>query len=266
MRERYSYQLSKFEKNDLFRVIEGSAVPVAGFELSEAHIKLIIRPSDSLVPLLLPLWHLKRRTVTIIRHAGTSSVFGIVQTQYACFQAQYETGGRMPESVVLRKWVPFEDIGWTDVLKSVNKWVDEVRGFLDGAEMPDLWEKLRHDRNFLGSPSAQDIENTPFTAGEQAEISAELHRIKSHLNTVPELTSAQISEIETRLEHLEKASERVGRKDWLMMFNGAITSLILSDLLPAQTAQHIVVMAVQGLGHLFGMGGPPHLLSGGTFT
>jgi hypothetical protein len=265
MRERYSYQLSRFEKNDLFRVIEGSAVPVSGFELSEEHIKLIFRPPDFLFPLL-PFRHREPRTVTVIRHAGTSSVFGVVQTQYACFLAQYETGGRMPESVVVREWVPFDDIGWPDVLKAVNKWVDEIQGFLGDAEIPDLWERLKHDRSFLGSQAAQDIENTPFTVGEQAEISAELHRIKNHLHTTPELASAPVSEIETRLEHLENASERVGRKDWLMMFNGAITSLILSDLLPAQTAQHIIVMAVQGLGHLFGMGTPPHLLSSGMLT
>jgi len=128
--------------------------------------------------------------------------------------------------------------------------------------MPDLWEKLKHDRDFLTGQASPDIENTPFTATEQSEVSGHLRQIKNNLNNIPELTSAQVSEIGIRLEHLEEASERVGRKDWLMMFNGAIASLILSDLLPPQIAEHIIVMAIQGLAHLFGIGGLPHLLTG----
>ena len=69
-----------------------------------------------------------------------------------------------------------------------------------------------------------------------------------------------MSRIEARLDEAEEASRRIGRKDWLMAFNGAVFSLILTDLLPAQAAEHILVMTLAGLGHLFGIGSPPQLL------
>jgi hypothetical protein len=57
---------------------------------------------------------------------------------------------------------------------------------------------------------------------------------------------------------------RMGRKDWLMLFNGALFSLVLTDLIPAEAVQHILLMTLHGLGHLFGIGAPPmHLPHGG---
>jgi hypothetical protein len=38
----------------------------------------------------------------------------------------------------------------------------------------------------------------------------------------------------------------------VMMLNGAITSLILSDLLPVQAVEHIIMMAIQGFGTCLG--------------
>ena len=69
--------------------------------------------------------------------------------------------------------------------------------------------------------------------------------------------------MESGLEHAEKASRRMGRKDWITLFNGAVFSLILTDTITPDTAQHIILMAVHGISHLFGIGGPlPHLPPG----
>jgi hypothetical protein len=87
--------------------------------------------------------------------------------------------------------------------------------------------------------------------------------MKAHLKTVPELTLEKLSRIEASLDHLVKASEKVSRKDWRLMFWGTVTSSVASDLLPAPAAQHIFMLAAHGLGHLFGMGGPPLPLPSG---
>ena len=57
-----------------------------------------------------------------------------------------------------------------------------------------------------------------------------------------------MARVEERLDAAEDASKRIGRKDWLMAFNGAVFSLFLSDLIPQQAATHMVVMAISGLG------------------
>jgi hypothetical protein len=60
-----------------------------------------------------------------------------------------------------------------------------------------------------------------------------------------------------RLANIEKTSKRPGRKDWLMASVGAVFSLVLADLIGRAVAQRIRLMLVEGLGHMFGLGGPP---------
>ena len=42
-----------------------------------------------------------------------------------------------------------------------------------------------------------------------------------------------------------------------MAFNGAVLSLVFADLTPLQAMQRIIMLGLQGLGRLFGLGGPP---------
>jgi hypothetical protein len=122
---------------------------------------------------------------------------------------------------------------------------------------PDAYEELRRTSDFLTSQPEQDVENTPFTSAEQAEVSAQVRRVEDYIKATFELTSEQISRVEETLSHAEEASRHLGRKDWLLLFNGGVFSLILTDMITPQAAQHIIMLTVQGLGHLFGFGGPP---------
>lgn len=145
---------------------------------------------------------------------------------------------------------------WHSVKFGVFLWASAVRAeFVD----PDLWEELRRERQILEDAHAL-FDNTPFTSDEQMAISAQLREIKGYLKNAFSLSDDHMSRVEARLNEAEDASHRMGRKDWILLFNGAVFSLILSDLIPPQAAQHILVLALQGLGHLFGIGGlPPDL-------
>ena len=63
--------------------------------------------------------------------------------------------------------------------------------------------------------------------------------------------------MEATFKQAEQASRHMGRKDWLMLFNGAVFSLILTDTISPNTAQHIILLTIHGLSHLLGIGGPP---------
>lgn len=158
----------------------------------------------------------------------------------------------------LQRIRPSNEINWEEVVKYVQTWVDGINETIN-----DLWEQFdQSSGELLGGEPAQTIENTPFTRDEQTEISARIKQAKEYIQTSGELTSEQKSRIETRLDHAEEASKRIGRKDWLMMFNGAVFSLILTDSITPQVAQHIFTLVVHGLGHFFGYGGPPPHLPG----
>jgi hypothetical protein len=106
--------------------------------------------------------------------------------------------------------------------------------------------------------------NTPFTASEQAAISAQIEDVKAYIKTTYQLTSEQISRVEAMLDHAKEASSRISGKEWLLLFCGSVSSLVLTDLITPQTAQHIILMSIHALSHLFGFGGSaPHLPPGG---
>ena len=145
-------------------------------------------------------------------------------------------------------------LSWSDVLPLAENW---ARAIVEAREeytnTPDLWTGLRQSEVLLVTPG----ENTPFTKAEQTQISSRVQQIRTFITTTYELTADQLTEVDERLGDIEKASRRLGRKDWLMAFNGAVFSLVLSDLIPPQAVQHILVLAFHGLGYLFGLGGPP---------
>ena len=121
---------------------------------------------------------------------------------------------------------------------------------------PDLWEELLAAKNLFGEQSGKDFGNAPFDGEEQAKISEQIRQIKVYIRKTYQLSNEQFSRIETRLDEADRASRRIGKNDWLMMFNGTLFSLVLSDLIPPSAVQNILIVAVHGLGQLFGITPP----------
>jgi hypothetical protein len=46
-----------------------------------------------------------------------------------------------------------------------------------------------------------------------------------------------------------------------MLANGALLSLIVNDLVPPHVVRSVFNMLITGIGHLFGLGGPPPMVS-----
>jgi hypothetical protein len=143
---------------------------------------------------------------------------------------------------------------WEDVLERLRCWAGEVQYVND---VPDFWRELRRTPAILAAAENGEIGNAAFTADEQAQISVQIREIASYIRTTRELTTDQMEQVEERLADLDEASGRVGRKDWVLMLEGAALNLFITDLIPAHTVQHILVTALTGLGHLFGIGGVP---------
>jgi hypothetical protein len=64
--------------------------------------------------------------------------------------------------------------------------------------------------------------------------------------------------VEVKLDYVVSAAGRLGRKDWALMFGGAIISMIVADLLPREVMGDLLTMASHVLGYILGGGaGPP---------
>jgi len=100
-------------------------------------------------------------------------------------------------------------------------------------ESPDLWTAISQESDLLEATSSDEA-NTLFTADEKAYVLIGINEIKKYLLTAhkvdPEL-------VESRLNYLAEASDRVGRKDWINLLLSVLVGIVIQAALP-QDATH----------------------------
>jgi hypothetical protein len=138
-----------------------------------------------------------------------------------------------------------------EIVDEVARWAIEIPEWMGAS---DLWKSIPESSAVPGDLTPNSA-NTPFTSGEQAAISAQLKAIAESVKENYELTAEQSAKLDEKFEEAETASRRMGRKDWGLLFGGAVFSLILADVITPGVAGNILMMIEHGLGHLFG--GPP---------
>jgi hypothetical protein len=209
--------LMRTQKNALFERLVARGLQPAEFTLT-----------DNVVPMSL-------------NHSPTKSVFTLDTGNGVAYSGGMKIGDYGPYN--------YGSVSWGDLLTLFEQWAHNVR--LE-AEIPDMWEELGRARDILAQAQHENYENTPFTLGEQSEISAQLREIKAYAKKTYSLSGERLASIEARLDEAEEASQRMGRKDWLLLFSGIALTLIVTDLIPADVVQHIFTTVLHSLGHLFG--------------
>lgn len=141
-----------------------------------------------------------------------------------------------------------------EVTEQAQQWATRVKAN-DGTR--DLWAEHQRERELLNSARYENVEDTRFTPEERDEIAEQLRKIKESLRGTHLLTE----DVAARLDYMEEASRHATRKQWWLMFCGTLFTVIVTDLLPPDTAQDVFAIALRGLGHIFGFG-PPGLPPG----
>jgi len=143
----------------------------------------------------------------------------------------------------------FTDVSWGIVLVRLRRWAEEVVHYVD---TPDLWSSLLRGYGVLANSRYAMSTNTVFAADEQALIAETLREVKDYVKQAYSLTSGQFSKIDEKIDEAISAADRMGRKDWLLLFAGVVLTLIVTDLVPPHVVQQFFMLTLQGLGHLFG--------------
>lgn len=147
---------------------------------------------------------------------------------------------------------------WEGVPPLIRKWASDVKRYAEtSAQIPDLWAELQRNKEFLTDVRYDNDENSPFSPDEQAEIAQRLRAIKEDAQQKYSLTDDQMERFTANLDKIEEASHRIGRKDWVLLFYGALFSLVLANVLSSDAVYHILGSFLQSLGYFFGIGGPP---------
>jgi hypothetical protein len=189
-------------------------------------------------------------TQTSLTHLPTSSLFKLEMRPYLRgYMVLKAIGDEMPQ----RK----STIRWSRVESAARKWAGGVKKF---AHVPDLWAEFSTGKEFLSDVEFNTLNNAPFSPNEQLRMAEQLQELKSYLVDKYSLSGDQISQIEARLDEIEEATQRIGRKDWLLMFYGVMFTLLVTAVVPPDAVQYIIAMVIHGLGDLFGFGGPPPAL------
>jgi hypothetical protein len=254
-------ELTKGSRNDLRKWIKEGDLDPGECELTETY-----QPPESgiLSPrrgLSIITWRKEQtfyhpgiRTVKI-EHKTSGSVFTITITGYPVGdQASYLY--EFHAAIAGREKSHGYD--WEGIARRLREWANEIRReYVDG----DLWEAARRQKEFFTGAGKEESVNTPFTPSEQARIAEQLQEIKEYVKNTYVLSIQQAAHVEKMFGEVEDASHRIGRKDWLLLFGGALFSLILSAIVPPEAVQHILTMATHGLGHIFSRQNPPSLPS-----
>jgi hypothetical protein len=133
----------------------------------------------------------------------------------------------------------------------IKEWAEEVRLVVG---TPDLWAEMRRSRELIADIQRADSGNMPFTQDEREQIVLELEKVKEQVKERFDLTDVQLAYINERLDEAAEATERMGRKDWRLLFGGTILNLIVTDTITPGVAGHIFNVVINGLAHLFGAG------------
>jgi hypothetical protein len=219
--------LTKAERNDLMeRLLRGGLH--GGVKAEDVKLR---ERDDLLTARLVPAY--------TIDHEPTGSEFFLTGPLSGGWSGRMRAGTD-PET-------PWKAENWAQMLAFAGKWAGEVA---EWARTPDMWA-------LDAAPLPEAVDNSPFTQAERDEIAMRLDEIYDHLSELWDLRDHQAAAIGQTIEELKEASERVGRKDWKLMFYGAFVSVGLAQVVPSGVVEAVFRLAVQGLGHFFGAGGPP---------
>jgi hypothetical protein len=211
-----SPQFQKWQRNELFKTIEIAGLDPIEFEFenSDAGIRLKHKWSDS------------------------------------CFIFSGDSGHYVGRCVVGDgpDW-PYEIYSWQSLVPRVRRWLEEVKRDL---ETPDLWADLQREAELLGGASNEATENTPFTPDEQKEVAGQLQELAEYVGRTYSLSGQQMQILNAKLDYLVDASRRLGRKDWINAFAGAVLGFILAAALPPESARYIFLTLLRAIGHLYG--------------
>ena len=233
-------ELTRRQRNDIFEVLQAKGVDPAHCELT----------TSGQTPL-------GERTLVEIRHVPTNSIFELAENRGWDGRSGKPTfRWNIQDGPISGGWHQYTD--WEDVLSQLQHWAGEVKYV---AAVPDLWEGLQRAPEILAAVHRPEIRSSPFTPNEQAEIASRIDEVKQLVRSQFQLTSEQLATIDDRLDYSKEASKHTDRKAWLYTFYGAVMSTFMTDEIPPHVIETVVTTVLHGIAHIFGIGGPPPIIS-----
>ncbi len=215
------------QKNQLFLITKEAGLDPAEFVWSEVYSKW----SDTDVEDVAQVTH---------EPSGFYFIFDRV--------AHGELPRYFPSGNAAKEWQCDEVSIWDEVANEFKEWIEVVsREHIE----PDLWLLSRSDKKLVAE-KIDDLENTKFQPDEIQRISGAITEVREFLFSSSTYSEAQRKFIETRLQHLQDASNRLGRKDWITLAMGTLANIVVGAAFAPETARELLRTAGALLGWVVG--------------
>jgi hypothetical protein len=120
----------------------------------------------------------------------------------------------------------------------------------DDAAEPDQIQELGTFRRLLDA-ALSSADNMLFGSDELAQVRDQIDILREEIAELHLETREQAESVRAMLDQMRDASERVGRKDWLLLGVGAAATLVITEVVPPLAMLHLGVKAIHALGPLF---------------
>ncbi|MBI6120896.1 hypothetical protein [Salegentibacter maritimus] len=120
---------------------------------------------------------------------------------------------------------------WNSQLAVFSNWLRYLKREIT---VPDKWKVLHDQVDHLDLKIDQD--NDKFSAKEFIELTNRIIELKESLNKI-DLLPEQLEIINSKLDHLNKTAEDLGKFDWKSLFIGTIVNTVIQLNLTPENAQ-----------------------------
>lgn len=117
-----------------------------------------------------------------------------------------------------------------------------------------LLTQVSPQSGFAAGAFDSDPNNSPFSEVELLRISKSIAAVKADLARQGKLLPEQLSLVTRKLDEIESASRRLGRKDWINYVAGAMTSVCISAAFAPDAARHVFLAINTAFSWLFAGG------------
>ncbi|MEW8355838.1 MAG: hypothetical protein AB2665_18705 [Candidatus Thiodiazotropha sp.] len=97
----------------------------------------------------------------------------------------------------------------------------------------------------------EDPNNSPFTSNELRQIEDSIEKAKLELAHNKEIEEKELEIISRKLDEIQSASNRLGRKDWINYVAGSMTSLAISAAFSPDTTKAVFISINKAFSWLF---------------
>jgi hypothetical protein len=218
-----SYALLQTQKNEVAKVLERVGFTLSDFEWIEE-----------------PYYENQRSTMSRLIHKPS---------KYWCY-FEYEGDGFWR---VIFSPAADERLGacpkvnpFSGILGAVERWAGYLKREITA---PDLWKALPAEVELSQAAWGAEGSNELFTPEEKTALVDRLKGVEAHVINTYRLADNAREEFRTRMVYLQRAVDRLGKRDWLGIAYSAVISWAVGSALPPEVARP---MLKDFFGRIFG--------------